>query len=258
MFIDTHAHPLHSKFTEQAPLGIAEYLAQAQAAGVGQVLGVACRRTEWVPMLAACAQYPNLKAIAGVHPHDADEHITAAELAELAANPYVVAFGETGLDNHYPDIASAADQEASFHRHLEAAHQHNLPVVVHTRDAEERTIGILREHPGVPFVLHCFSGSPWLADEGLALGGYLSFSGIMTFGKSAQTLCNIAAHAPRSRVLIETDAPYLAPAPHRGQRNTSALLPHTAHVLANLWQMGMPELGALTTANAQRLFTRLA
>ena len=257
MLIYTHAHPLHSKYSEDPAQDVAAYLQTAQAAGVGTVLGVACRRSEWQPMLAAAQSHSMLKVIAGVHPHDADEAITEAELNTLATHPLVVALGETGLDYHYPDIAPRAVQHASFHRHLQAAKQHGLPAVIHTRDAEADTIAILREHQGTAFVLHCFSGTTWLAEQGLSLGGYLSLSGILTFGKSASEIAEVARTAPRDRVLLETDAPYLAPAPHRGKRNSSALMPHTAQYLADLWQVGIADVAAITTANAKRLFTRL-
>ncbi len=258
MFIDTHAHPLHRLFTESPALPLAEYLSEAQAAGVTQVLGVACRRAEWAPMLAAAATHPNLRVIAGVHPHNADEAASTEELTALASNPLVVGVGETGFDFYYEDLPSAAVQEASFRRHIEVALTHDLPVVIHTRSAEAETIKVLRDYPQLRFVLHCFSGSAWLADEALVLGGTLSFSGMLTFGKKSAELCRIAQHAPRSRVLLETDAPYLAPSPQRGQRNASALLPHTAAVLAQLWQCGTEDVAAITTANALRLFTRLA
>jgi TatD DNase family protein len=256
--IDTHAHPHHSLYTEAPALPLADYLAQAQAAGVQQVLGVACRRTEWAPMLAAAEIYPTLRVIAGVHPHSADEAAAVAELTTLATNPLVVGIGETGFDFYYDNLPSEAVQEASFRRHIEVALAHQLPIVVHTRSAEAQTMRVLQAYPTLTFVLHCFSGSPWLADEALALGGYLSFSGMLTFGKKSEELCHIAKHAPLSRVLIETDAPYLAPAPQRGQRNASALLPHTAAELAKLWQCSTEQVGQITTANAQRLFARLA
>lgn len=258
MLIDTHAHPQHRLFAEAPALALADYLAQAQAAGVGQVLGVACRRAEWAPMLAAAAEHSALRVIAGVHPHNADEAPTVEELQALATNPLVVGMGETGFDFFYEGLPSLVVQEASFRRQLEVAIAHQLPVVIHTRQAEADTVRVLRDYPGLNFVLHCFSGTAWLAEQGLALGGYLSFSGMLTFGKKSAELCAIAAAAPRDRVLLETDAPYLAPAPHRGQRNASQLLPHTAAALAGLWQCSTATVAETTTANAQALFTRLA
>lgn len=256
--IDTHAHPQHSQYAEGAVLPLADYLAQAQTAGVEKILGVACRRTEWAPMLATATQHPSLRVIAGIHPHNADEAATTDELTALATNPLVVGIGETGFDFYYENLPTEAVQEVSFRRHIEVALAHQLPIVVHTRSAEAQTIRVLKSYPNLPFVLHCFSGTQWLANEALALGGYLSFSGMITFGKKSTELCHIAQHAPRSRVLIETDAPYLAPAPHRGQRNASAFLPHTAAELARLWQCSTEHVGQITTANTLRLFTRLA
>jgi TatD DNase family protein len=170
----------------------------------------------------------------------------------------VAGLGETGFDFYYDNLPDAATQEASFRRHIDVALAHGLPVVIHTRNAEAETVRVLRDYLGLPFVLHCFSGTPWLAEQGLALGGYLSFSGMLTFGKKSEELRQIAATAPRDRVLLETDAPYLAPAPHRGQRNASSLLPHTAAALADLWQCSTAEVAETTTANARRLFARLA
>lgn len=258
MWIDTHAHPLHVRFMEDPTLDMAAYLGAAKGAGVERVLGVACRRIEWAPMLTEAEKHRALRVIAGVHPHDATENITEAELAMLAANPLVVAFGETGLDKHYTDIAPLQVQEESFRRHMEAAKLHGLPVVIHTRDAEAETVAVLRDYPNVPFVLHCFTGTQGLADEALALGGYLSFSGILTFGKSAQAIADVAKNAPHDRVLIETDAPYLAPAPHRGKRNASMYVPHTAAYLADLWQIGTDALAQQLHENTHRLFTRLS
>ncbi len=258
MLIDTHAHPLHRLYADVPALAVADYLNQAKAAGVGLVLGVACRREEWAPMLDVAAQNEALRVIAGIHPHDADEAVTETELVGLATSPLVVALGETGFDFYYDNLPDLATQEASFRRHCTVALTHGLPVVIHTRNADADTVRVLRDYPGLAFVLHCFSGSPWLAEQGLALGGYLSFSGMLTFGKKSAELCEIATQAPRDRVLLETDAPYLAPAPQRGQRNDSSLLPHTATALATMWQCNTAEVAELTTTNARRLFTRLA
>lgn len=257
MWIDTHAHPLHARFTEGNPLDMQGYLAAAQAAGVECVLGVACRRSEWAPMLAEAKLHQALRVIAGVHPHDADEAVSAAELDALALNPLVVGLGETGLDNHYTDIATPEVQETSFRKHMEAAQRHNLPIVVHTRDAEAQTLAVLRDYPSVPFVLHCFTSSRSMAEAAWAMGGYISFSGILTFGKSAAELTEIAKIAPRDKVLIETDAPYLAPSPERGKRNASMYLPHTAATLADLWQIEQNTLAEHMHRNTLSLFTRL-
>jgi TatD DNase family protein len=257
MWIDTHAHPLHARFNEEPADDIGGYLEAAKAVGVERVLGVACRRSEWTPMLEAAQNHEALRVIAGVHPHDADEDVTAAELDDLARNPLVVALGETGFDFYYTDIATPAVQEASFRQHMEAAQRHGLPIVVHTRDAEVETLAVLRDYPKVKFVLHCFTGSRGMAEAAWGMGGYISFSGILTFGKSAAELSDIAKAAPRDKVLIETDAPYLAPAPHRGKRNASMYVPHTAAYLAELWQIEQVKLAEQLRSNTLALFARL-
>lgn len=257
--IDSHTHFLHRRFQEEEPqLEPEQQLAQAQAAGVRQLVGIACRRKEWGPYLAfAQAHAPYVGIAAGIHPQDVEEGapVEDAELDALAQNPHLVAFGETGLDYYY-DTAPKSAQQTSFHSHLAAAEKHGLPAVIHTRDAEADTLSILAEHPKAAFVLHCFTGTRALAEQGVEKGGYISFSGILTFKKS-QDLRDIAAALPHNRVLIETDAPYLAPEPKRGKRNSSALLPYTAQVLANVWQLPLTEVLKITEENTRRLFTRL-
>lgn len=259
MFIDSHTHLQHRKFVEEEPqLSTAGLIAEAGKAGVTQLVNIACRRVEWTPALALSSEYPQVSIAAGIHPQDVAEEptpVTVEELCELANHPQVVALGETGLDYFYENSPREA-QQASFHTHLQAAAKTGLPVVIHTRDAEADTVEILKQHPGVPFVFHCFTGSPWLAGQGIELGGYISFSGILTFKKS-QDLRDIAASLPHDRVLLETDAPYLAPDPFRGKRNMSAYLPHTAQVLANVWQVSVEDVARITTANTRRLFSRL-
>lgn len=259
MFIDSHTHLQHRKFTEEEPqLNPAQLLQMAADSKVTQLINIACWRDEWADAIALSAQYPQVSIAAGIHPQDVASGplTTVEELTTLAANPSVVALGETGLDYFYEN-SPKEQQKASFHTHLEAAKKLGLPVVIHTRDAEEDTIAILREHPGVPFVLHCFTGTEWLAGQGVELGGYVSFSGILTFKKS-QPLRDIAASLPRDKVLIETDAPYLAPDPYRGKRNMPAYVPHTAQVLANVWQTSLEGVAQITTTNTRRLFSRMA
>jgi TatD DNase family protein len=259
MLIDSHTHLQHRRYREEEPqLSAAQLIEQANAAGVAQLINIACWRNDWQPALALSAEYPQVKTVVGIHPQDvaSAELVTEAELLDLAQNRNVVAFGETGLDYYY-DTSPKEQQQTSFHKHLAAAKKAGLPVVIHTRDAEEDTAAILREHSSTPFVLHCFTGTPWLAGQGIDLGGYVSFSGILTFKKS-QDLRDIAASLPRDKVLIETDAPYLAPEPFRSKRNASFLLPHTAQVLANVWQTSVEDVAQITTANARRLFSRLS
>lgn len=257
--LDTHTHLQHRRFLqEEPPLTPEQLLAEAHAAGVTQLITIACRRAEWAPALAFAAANPSVSVGAGIHPQDVAEEgppVTIEELTTLAADPHIVGLGETGLDYFYEN-SPRAQQQASFHTHLQAAAQTGLPVIIHTRDAEADTVAILKEHPNIPFVFHCFSGTPWLAGAGLELGGYLSFSGILTFKKS-EGLRAIAASAPRDKVLLETDAPYLAPHPHRSRRNAPSLLPHTAACLADVWQTSQTQVDEITTTNARRLFTRL-
>ncbi len=260
MFIDTHTHLQHHRFQTEEPAVTTEFLLEeARKASVTQLITIACRREEWAPALQVAVQNPKQVAVAvGIHPQDVAEDapvITPEELCELAQNPHVVALGETGLDYFYQSTPREMQIE-SFHNHMLAAKTSGLPVVIHTRDAEEDTATILAEHTGTPFVLHCFTGTPWLAQKGIDLGGYVSFSGILTFKKS-QELRDIAASLPRDKVLIETDAPYLAPEPFRSKRNASFYLPHTAQVLANVWQTSVEDVAHITTANARRLFSRL-
>lgn len=257
--IDSHTHLLHSRFhTEEPTLDSEALVANALAAGVSQMVNIACRRAEWQPSLDVCKAYPQVFMAAGIHPQDVaeEELVTLEELLAIAHNLKVVALGETGLDYFYEN-SPKAQQHASFHTHLEACERSGLPAVIHTRDAEEDTVAILKEHPKANFVLHCFTGTPWLAGQGVELGGYISFSGILTFKKS-QELRAIAASLPRERVLIETDAPYLAPEPFRGKRNAPHLLPHTAATLAQVWQCGTEQAAKITTDNTLRLFSRMA
>lgn len=258
MLIDSHCHVFHARFTEDPARTPVQLVDDAAAAGVGSVVTIACRREEWPEALALAGADARVWVGAGIHPHDAGESgmITAEELAALAANPRVVALGETGLDYHY-ETAPHDVQKESFRLHLAAARAAGLPVVIHTREAEADTLAMLREFPDVRFVLHCFTGTAEMAEAAVAMGGYISFSGVLTFKKS-DDLRAIAAKLPRERVLVETDAPYLAPEPNRGRRCAPAMVLHTAACLAKVWQMGHDEVAALTSANTRRLFNRLA
>lgn len=256
--IDSHTHFLHRRFhEEEPPLTPEQILANATQAGVTHLIGIACRRDEWGPYLAFAQNHPHVAVAAGIHPQDVEEGalIQAEELQTLAQSPKVVALGETGLDYHY-DTAPKTAQWQSFHTHLKVAEEQGLPAVIHTRDAEADTLQILSEHKAA-FVLHCFTGSRDMAEKAVEQGGYISFSGILTFKKS-QELRDIAAALPREKVLIETDAPYLAPEPFRGKRNQSSLLPHTAQMLASVWQLPLTETVKITVENTLRLFPRLS
>jgi TatD DNase family protein len=194
----------------------------------------------------------------GTHPHHAHEEpdVTTADLVKLAEHPRCVAIGEAGLDYHYPGDYAA--QATGFRRHIGAARETGLPLVIHAREADDDIAGILEEETGqgaFPFVLHCFSSGLDLAKRGLALGGYVSFSGILTF-KNAAIIQQVATEAPADRILVETDAPYLAPVPHRGQPNEPGYVRHTAEKLAALRGVTLDEIAATTTANFYRLFSK--
>jgi TatD DNase family protein len=216
-------------------------------------------------------QFDRIKAIAdayddifcsvGTHPHNADQEldITADDLVRLAETPKVVAIGEAGLDYFY-DKAPRDAQAEGFRRHIDAARRTGLPLVIHARDADVDIAATLtRETEGkgaFPFVLHCFSSGRALAETGIALGGYVSFSGILTFKRSDE-LRDIARDLPADRLLVETDAPYLAPQPFRGKRNEPAHVQHTAAVLAEVKGVGVDEIRRRTTENFYRLFSRV-
>jgi TatD DNase family protein len=196
----------------------------------------------------------------GTHPHNAAEEldITADELVRLAQHSKVVAIGEAGLDYYY-DKAPRDAQAQGFRTHIAAARRTGLPLVIHARQADDDMASILEEETGkgaFPFILHCFSSGRRLAEVGVALGGYVSFSGILTFKNSAD-LRAIAADVPRDRLLVETDAPYLAPIPHRGKRNEPAYVTNTAKVLAETIGASEAEVADITTGNFFRLFTKM-
>jgi TatD DNase family protein len=194
----------------------------------------------------------------GTHPHHAHEelHIETADLVRLAAHPRCVAIGEAGLDYHYEGDYAA--QATGFRRHIAAARETGLPLVIHSRSADDDTASILEDEAGrgsFPFVLHCFSAGIELARRGLALGGYISFSGILTFKNSA-IIQEVAGFAPADRILVETDAPYLAPVPYRGKSNEPSYVRHTVEKLAEIRGVTLEEIGRTTTDNFFRLFSK--
>ncbi|MGH6860855.1 MAG: TatD family hydrolase, partial [Phyllobacterium sp.] len=196
----------------------------------------------------------------GTHPNHAHEEldVTADDLVRLSEHPKVVAIGEAGLDYHY-DYAPPEAQAQGFRTHIAASRATQLPLVIHARSADEDMISILQEETGkgaFPFILHCFSSGAELARVGVELGGCVSFSGILTF-KNSPEIRQIAANVPRDRLLVETDAPYLAPTPHRGKRNEPSFVRHTAAVLAETIGVSEDEIAALTSDNVFRLFTKM-
>jgi TatD DNase family protein len=219
-------------------------------------LNISTRQREWSDVVAAAERHSDVWASIGVHPHEADQHpdLGAEALETAAEHPRVVAIGECGLDYYYDKSDRGAQQER-FRAHLQAAEAAGLPVIIHTRDAEEDTAAILRERPGVTGVLHCFTGSRWLAEQGLELGYAISLSGIVTF-KNARDLQEIAKVVPDDKLLVETDSPFLAPVPHRGKPCEPAFVADTAAFVAELRGVSSEQLAEQTTANFFRLFLK--
>jgi TatD DNase family protein len=257
MFVDSHCH-LNYKGLIEDQAGV---LARARSAGVGTMLNIATRESEWDDVLATAEQAPDVWATVGIHPHEADAHahVDTAKLVERAAHPRVVGIGETGLDYYY-DHSDRDRQQRSFRSHIAAARATGLPVVVHTRDAEDDTAAILAEEMGkgaYTGVIHCFTASGAFADAAMALGLYISISGIVTF-KNARDLQETAARLPREKLLIETDSPFLAPVPHRGRPCEPAFVADTAAFLAKLRGEPLEELAAYTSDNFRTLFAKAA
>jgi TatD DNase family protein len=252
---DSHCHLNYKGLDEQQP----EVLARARDSGVVAMLNIATREREWDAVVATAEREPDVWATVGIHPHEADEHphIDTAKLVSRAAHPRVVGIGETGLDYYY-DHSDRAQQQASFRAHIAASRETGLPLIVHTRDAEADTADILAEEMGkgaYPGVIHCFTASGTFADRALALGLYISISGIVTF-KNARDLQETAARLPLDRLLIETDAPFLAPVPHRGKTGEPAFVADTCRFLANLRGEAPEALAEATRANFHRLFAK--
>ncbi|MCA1493932.1 TatD family hydrolase [Sinorhizobium alkalisoli] len=256
MLIDTHCHLDFPDFeTERDAI-----IERAREAGVTQMVTISTRVKRFETILAIAEKYPNVFCSVGTHPHNADEEldIMADDLVRLSQHPKVVAIGEAGLDYFY-DNAPREAQAEGLRRHIEAARETGLPLVIHSRSADDDMAAILTEETGkgaFPFLLHCFSSGPELARIGIELGGYVSFSGILTFPKS-QELRDIAKTLPRNRMIVETDAPYLAPKPFRGKRNEPAYVAHTADVLAETIGVSRAEIEDITTENALRIFSKM-
>lgn len=256
MLIDTHCHLDFPDFEAERD-AIVE---RARAAGVSQMITISTRVKKFETILAIAERYPNVFCSVGTHPHNADEEldIETEDLVRLSRHPKVVAIGEAGLDYFY-DNAPREAQMTGLRRHIAAARQTGLPLVIHSRSADDDMAAVLTEETGkgvFPFLLHCFSSGPDLARIGVSLGGYVSFSGILTFPKSEE-LRAIAKTVPRERMLVETDAPYLAPKPFRGKRNEPAYVAHTAAVLADTIGVSAEEIAAITTENSFRVFAKM-
>ncbi|AYG59160.1 TatD family hydrolase [Rhizobium jaguaris] len=257
MLIDTHCHLDFADFAEERDA----IVARAHEIGVKQMVTISTRVRKLDGLLAITEQYPSVFCSVGTHPNNADEEldIQIEDLVRLAKqHEKVVAIGEAGLDYFY-DTVKPEDQKTGFLRHIAAARETQLPLVIHSRSADEDMAAILTEETGkgaFPFILHCFSSGPALARTGVELGGYISFSGILTFPKSEE-LREIAKTIPHDRLLVETDAPYLAPKRWRGKRNEPSYVVNTAEVLADTIGVSMDEIAAITTENAFRCFSRM-
>ena len=255
--IDSHCHLNYEGLVERQE----EVLDHARERGVHGFLNISTRQREWDDVISVAEQHPDVWASVGVHPHEADAHpdLGAAALVERTKHPRVIGIGECGLDYYY-DKSDRQAQRERFQAHIDAARQTGLPLIVHTREAEEDTAEILDaavKQDGVTGVLHCFTGSAELARKGLDLGFFISLSGIVTF-KNARDLQETAKWLPSDQMLVETDSPFLAPVPHRGQKCEPAFVADTAAFVAELRREDPERLAESTTANFFKLFSKAA
>jgi TatD DNase family protein len=255
--IDSHCHLDFADFARD----VEDVILRAEAAGVERMITISTRVARGDRLVALAERFPQVYFSIGTHPHQAAEESETdmAAIRAFARHPKCVAIGEAGLDYHYdyaaPDIAATV-----FRAQIDAARELGLPLVIHSRDADEDMAAILRDEMGkgrFAAVLHCFTSGPALAETGLALGLYISFSGVLTF-KNSVALRDIARAAPLDRILVETDAPYLAPVPHRGKRNEPAFVVDTARVLASVKGFDIDAVAAATRSNTLRLFAKMA
>jgi TatD DNase family protein len=256
MLVDSHCHLDFPELNAD----LAAVLARARAAGVGLMVTISTRVRRFDELRTIVEAHDNVFCSIGTHPHNAAEEpdVTVEELVELARHPKVVAIGEAGLDYHY-DHSPHDMQKKSFRTHIAAARETGLPLIIHAREADADIARMLEEESAkgaFPFVLHCFTSGADLAHRGLTLGGYISFSGVVTF-KNAEALRDIALAVPSDRLLVETDAPYLAPEPLRGKTNEPAFVVHTAARLASLRSMREADMQRLTTDNFFRIFKKV-
>lgn len=255
MLVDSHCHLEYKGLVEDQ----AGVLARARAAGVGQFLNISTRRSEWDQIIGTATREADVWASVGIHPHEADQHADLGRDVLLAAteNPRVIGIGETGLDYYY-DNSERATQRDLFRMHIGVARETGLPLIIHTRDAEQDTLEILEDELGkgaFPALIHCFTASEAFGKRVLELGLSISLSGIVTF-KNARELQEIAKEIPRDRLLVETDSPFLAPVPHRGKPCEPAFVANTAQFVADLRGEDASELAEYTTANFKRLFSK--
>ena len=256
MLVDSHCHLDFPDFAAE----LDAVVARARAAGIGRMVTISTRVKKHAQVLAIAEKFPDVFCSVGTHPHNAHEEldINCKALVALTANPKVVAIGEAGLDYHYDNSPREA-QVTSLRQHIVAARETGLPLVIHARDCDADMARILEDESGkgaFPAVLHCFTGGRDLAVRAIALGHYVSFTGILTF-KNSQNLRDIARELPADRILVETDAPYLAPLPYRGKRNEPAFVVETAKVLAEIRGVTADEIARQTTENFFRLFSKV-
>lgn len=257
MLIDSHCH----LDFEALSADLEGVLARAAAAGVTGMVTISTRVDKFSTYADLAEKYPNVWCSVGTHPHNADQelHIQTEDLVRLSAHPRCIAIGEAGLDYFY-DNAPREAQETGLRRHIAAARLTGLPLVIHSRQADEDMARILEEESGqgaFPFVLHCFTAGQELAERSLALGGYISFSGIITF-RNAKEIQDVARIVPADRYLVETDSPYLAPIPHRGESNEPSYVRHTAEKVAEIRGVSLEQVGRESTENFFRLFSKAA
>lgn len=256
VLVDSHCHLDFPDLAEERDAVVQ----RARENGIVRMVTISTKVHQFDTIRSIADAYDDIFCSVGTHPHHADKEldVTADELVRLSQGEKVVAIGEAGLDYFY-DKAPREAQEVGFRRHIDAARRTGLPLVIHARDADADMSAILTEETGkgaFPFILHCFSSGRPLAETGIALGGYVSFSGILTF-KNSQEIREIARDMPADRILVETDAPYLAPPPYRGKRNEPAYVRNTAQVLADVRGVSLDEIGAATTENFYRIFSKV-
>jgi TatD DNase family protein len=256
MLVDSHCHLDFPDFASE----LDAVVERARGAGIGRMVTISTRVRRHAQVLAISEKFSDIFCSVGTHPHNAHEEldIDAKALVKIAQHPKVVAIGEAGLDYHYDNSPRDA-QEQGLRQHIAAARETGLPLVIHSREADADMTRILKEETGkgaFPAVLHCFTGGRDLAFAAVDLGHYVSFTGILTF-KNSQSLRDIAAALPAERVLVETDAPYLAPLPFRGKRNEPSYVVETAKILATTRGVSMEEITRQTTENFFRLFSKV-
>ena len=256
LVVDSHCHLDYEGLAERLPA----VLANAEGAGVGLMVSIGTRVRKFEKLRQIADENSNVFCTVGTHPHHAHEEldVTVDDLVELAKHPKVVGIGEAGLDYHY-DLSPRAAQEQGFRAHIAAARETSLPLVIHAREADSDVARILEEEMKMGEfkpLLHCFTSSMELAQRGLAIGAYVSFSGILTY-KNAENLREVAAQVPMDRLLVETDSPYLAPVPHRGKSNEPAYVVKTLEQLAVLKGVTPDVMAGVTNDNFFRLFSKV-